>query len=537
MTPPSDGGWTPPDTPRSDADGPGGPPDAVPQPPGRQHTGPQHTPEAAQQDAQPAAPQHAPPHEPPPAYGPPPAPPYGPPAAQQDMPPAEYGPPTAPQDTEPAAPSYGSPTASQDAPPPAPPYGSSTAPQETAPGVPPYGPSAPVPPPYGQPYGAAPGSGPYPVPGGEYGPPQGRDPRYPGVTAWPPPGVGGYAHGPRAPWLVAPEPGTPFHRMARTAAHRWWRPLVATLAGAGVYLVVGFVVLFVFMLGWAIVTNADPETISDGDDLFGDPTADVAFNLLVIALLLPVMVLAAVVQRRRPGTLFSVLGRVRWRWLAACAGAAALFCVVSFALSLAAQAVAPDDGEADGSWVGWGAFVGPAIVIVLLVPFQSTAEEVTFRGWILQAVGAWTLETRTGRVARAFSRVLRTPWPGIAIGSALFASAHGYTGWGVLDIFAFGAVAAWLAVRTGGLEAGIAMHVLNNLMAFLLPAAFGELSLDQGGVPFAYVAADIAAMLIYAGLVLLLARRMNVARVTPGEPERPPIEITWQNAQDVAEGR
>nr|WP_237417716.1 CPBP family intramembrane glutamic endopeptidase [Actinomadura rayongensis] len=253
----------------------------------------------------------------------------------------------------------------------------------------------------------------------------------------------------------------------------------------------------------------------DDTEFFGDPTTDLAFNLLSIALLLPVVLLAAwAFQRRRPGTVASVAGRLRWRWLAICGGAAVLFCAVSYGLGLAADTVVPADASDDGAWVGWGSFVGPAIVILLFAPLQSAAEEFTFRGWVLQSVGAWTLESRTGRVARAFSRVLRTPWPGIVVGAALFASAHGYTGWGVLDIFLFGAVAAWLTVRTGGLEAGIAMHVCNNLMAFLVPAALGTLNLEQGAVPGAYVAADVASMLIYAGLIVLLARRFKIARVT-----------------------
>jgi hypothetical protein len=168
----------------------------------------------------------------------------------------------------------------------------------------------------------------------------------------------------------------------------------------------------------------------------------------------------------------------------------------------------------------------PAITIVLLVPFQAAAEEYVFRGWLLQGIGACTLENLKGKVGRAFSVVFRTPWPGILIGAALFTSLHGYTGWGILDIFFFGALAAWMTVRTGGLEAAIALHVFNNLMAFLLPAAIGELDMEQGDVPWQYVVADIVPMVLFAAGVLLLARRRRLPTVTASVPASPPAEDT-----------
>ncbi|MFC7732316.1 CPBP family intramembrane glutamic endopeptidase [Actinomadura keratinilytica] len=116
------------------------------------------------------------------------------------------------------------------------------------------------------------------------------------------------------------------------------------------------------------------------------------------------------------------------------------------------------------------------------------------------------------------------------VGSALFTSGHGYTGWGILDIFVFGAMAGWVTVRTGGLEASIAVHVCNNLMAFLLPAAVGDLDIEQGAVPWQYVVADVVPMLLYAAVVVWLARKMRVQTVTEGSdqsavPETAPYPV------------
>ncbi|CNE22569.1 CAAX amino terminal protease self-immunity [Mycobacterium tuberculosis] len=393
-------------------------------------------------------------------------------------------------------------------------------PGEYVPGMP-YWPGAPAQP-DGQAQAYAPGT--YP-----------QNPYEPGAYG---PGAYGYAYGTppaKRPWTVPPPEGRPYHQAARNEAHRWWRPLLG-----GVLLLVGgfglaIPLMVVGMIVNAAVTGEMPDPTATGtDSIFGNDTADLAFNLGSLALFLPVALGAAwLVQRRRPGTLSSVAGRLRWRWMLVCCGLAIAFCVVSYGTSVVA-AIAMDEGSGGGDehWVGWGRFLAPAIAIILLVPFQAAAEEYVFRGWLLQAVGACTLENARSRVGRAFSAVFRTPWPGIVLGSALFTAGHGYTSWGILDIFLFGAIAAWLAVRTGGLESGIALHVFNNLMAFLLPAAVGKLDMEQGSVPWQVVAADVVPMALYAAVVVLLARRMRIRRTTPGgdvpaAPDPGPVPVSW----------
>ncbi|GLZ09852.1 hypothetical protein Acsp04_00880 [Actinomadura sp. NBRC 104425] len=381
----------------------------------------------------------------------------------------------------------------------------------------------PAPPPYTGPYTGPQPYGAPPQPYGTHTQPQ--------PYGWPyqqPYGYPGYGHpgyGPpsvKQPWMVPVPGGVPYHRVARNAVHRWWRPLAGTLA-----LLVGtvcamFGLTIAWTVGYVLATGEAPEPLPSGTSFFGDPTADLAFSLAALAVLLPVVLLVPWwVQRRRPGTLSSVAGRLRWRWLLVCVGAAVGFCLVSYGTSWVAGhfAEAPSGGGEE-HWVGWGDFLPPALIIIVLVPFQSSAEEYIFRGWLLQAVGACTLENGTRRASRALSAVFRTPWPGIVVGSALFTSGHGYTGWGILDIFVFGAVAGWVTVRTGGLEASIALHVCNNLMAFLLPAAVGDLDIEQGSVPWQYVVADVVPMLLYAAVVVWLARRMRIQTVTEGSDQQ-----------------
>jgi membrane protease YdiL (CAAX protease family) len=321
-------------------------------------------------------------------------------------------------------------------------------------------------------------------------------------------------------WVVEAPAGSPFHRLARNDVHRWWRPVlgILTILAIGMGLVLGLMIAGT-IIAWA-VTGELPDLSGTNATVFENDTADLAINLAMLAVFLPVTLFAAWgIQRRRPGTLSSVAGRLRWKWLLVCCGLAVGFCIVAFGTSLVAETVMDDPPGGDDEWVGWDAFLLPAIVILLLVPFQAAAEEYVFRGWMLQAVGACTLENAKRKVGRALSVVFRTPWPGIVVGSALFTAGHGYTGWGILDIFVFGAIAAWVTVRTGGLEAAIALHVFNNLMAFMFSAAVGELDIVQGAVPWEVVVADIVPMVLFAAVAVRLARRMRVQTVAPGPAE------------------
>lgn len=348
------------------------------------------------------------------------------------------------------------------------------------------GPYAGHPPPLGSPpYGSAPL--PYPIPYG-YPPPE-----------------------PDRPWTAQPPPGMRYHQLARTPAHRWWRPLAGTLFLAAVGLLVLLGIGMAGMVVYALQHNGRLP-LPKGDGLFGNPTADLAFELISLAALLPVVFLAALVtQRRRPGTLSSVAGRLRWGWLAVCCGLALVFLAISFGWSYAVTALFTHDPVALPKWAGWKGFVAPAVVIVLLVPFQATAEEYLFRGWFVQAIASWV----PPRWTNWFARMLAV-WPALLISAALFTLGHGYTGWAMADTYFFGLVAGWLAIRTGGLEAGIALHTFNNLYAFLLPTAAGQLvdALKQGGAPWQDLLSDAVPLVLYAAAVILVARRRGVRNRT-----------------------
>ena len=70
------------------------------------------------------------------------------------------------------------------------------------------------------------------------------------------------------------------------------------------------------------------------------------------------------------------------------------------------------------------------------------------------------------------------------------------------DRFAFGVVAGILVIATGGLEAGIAYHVLNNLLAFAMGLFFGDMSeaLNPTGGSWTDVLVSLVKSVIFVGL-------------------------------------
>ena len=78
-------------------------------------------------------------------------------------------------------------------------------------------------------------------------------------------------------------------------------------------------------------------------------------------------------------------------------------------------------------------------------------------------------------------------------------------------------VAGILVIRTGGLEAGIAMHVLNNFLAFGLALAFGDMTaaLNADRRQLVDDRATLTQSLVYLGLATWVAQAMGLVAAGP----------------------
>jgi membrane protease YdiL (CAAX protease family) len=298
--------------------------------------------------------------------------------------------------------------------------------------------------------------------------------------------------------------GLAFHRLifARRRSG-WWTPLVTGILGLAIYL--GLLVVVMVVIGIALFR--DPARLDDlarlgqsgGVDM-GDPLM-VAILLGTIALMLPAYILASLIVNGR-GSGSSPRPRD------GCAGAgcccAALAVGVSAVLTVVGLLLPAHGGARTG---------GPAptwpitlVVVLLLVPVQAAAEEYIFRGYLMQSIGRW----------------LRHPAFAILLPVPLFVLGHGYDLLGQIGVGLFAVAAGWLTWRTGGLEAAIALHVVNNLSAFLLSLASGSSPTESttGLVSFLW------SFLLIAGYVALV-EWMLARRPLPRTLVLPPPAPVW----------
>lgn len=249
--------------------------------------------------------------------------------------------------------------------------------------------------------------------------------------------------------------GLAFHRLGylRTRS-AWWTPLAVGAVGAGFY-AIGVLVLVVAVIIVGTVTPAAADASSQvGAGVFFDPGNPLvlALGLGIIALMLPAYALASrVVQGRGVGYLSSVVGRLRWGWLLACVGVAVTINGIVSAIA-ALVLPEPETMATPPSAPVSATLVAGLIVIIVIVPLQASAEEYVFRGYLMQSIGRW----------------LRHPVFAIVAPVPLFVVAHGYDPVGQAAVGIFALVAGWLTWRTGGLEAAIAVHVINNVAGFAL---------------------------------------------------------------------
>jgi membrane protease YdiL (CAAX protease family) len=323
------------------------------------------------------------------------------------------------------------------------------------------------------------------------------------------------------PQMVAhphPEPRI-YPLMLRTWGYRWWKPLVGILVLLiGGFLVVPLVLMPVLALAVALEGGSRPfvDRFTEASKLTSiTPASMLYLNLTLASLTLLCMGIVRFVHRLRPRWLASVLPGMRWRFFAACFGLA----IVALMVSVVVGYFLPDNtNEVSGKPNELtGRLIATAIVILVTTPLQALGEEYAFRGYLMQAFGSLThgiMEaigvSRKWAVRIAVSIAL-------LVTSGLFALAHGVQNFPLFfDRFAFGLMAGLVVILVGGLEAGIALHILNNLLAFAVAIFFGDLegALTVAEVSWWQLPVTIAQNGVYLLLVLLVARKMGLRNKT-----------------------
>ncbi len=287
------------------------------------------------------------------------------------------------------------------------------------------------------------------------------------------------------------EAGDPHPLLLRAPRPPWWRPVLGLLLATATVVVLSVAVVLVASL----LVGTGPGEAGTDDPLDPGTWQGLLANNLVILTIVPAAVLAVlVVHRQRAGWLASVTGRPRWGLLGRFFLVAAVVVVASYGLSF----LLPTSTSLEGTAPSTGALLATLLVILLTTPLQSMAEEVGFRGYLTQAVASWGRRPAPATAA------------GVAVSATLFALAHGAQDAALFaDRFAFGLVASWLAWRTGGLEAPVALHAANNLVSLGSGAFAGTLSesLSLSTVEWQFALLDVVSMLVFAVVVARLTDR------------------------------
>jgi membrane protease YdiL (CAAX protease family) len=300
-----------------------------------------------------------------------------------------------------------------------------------------------------------------------------------------------------------------YHQLHRVGRPGWWRPLVGSmlllvLVFAVVPLIAG-TLAFVALLA---AGNSTEEATAVLDVTAETTPAGLAVLNIVIALAIPATwAVTWWLHRLKPRWLSSVGPRLRWRFLFVCLVLSVVALLASLAVSLLLP-LAPGEapvGEVNDFTSRTRDFM---LVILLLTPLQAAGEEYLFRGYLTQAFGSLVW-------ARRASQALAVLGPAL-----IFALFHGLSQDAPVffDRFAFGVVAGILVILTGGLEAAIAMHVLNNFLAFGLALAFGDLTTAltaTGGSSWWMILSTLTQSLVYLGLATWVAKAMGIVNAGP----------------------
>jgi membrane protease YdiL (CAAX protease family) len=246
------------------------------------------------------------------------------------------------------------------------------------------------------------------------------------------------------------------------------------------------------------------------------PERLLSLNLGMAAMILGTWFIARYVHHLRPRWLTSVMPRMRWDFFLACVGLAIVAVVAQIVVGMF---IPGQDGGGAQTHLNHftTATIISAVVVLLTTPLQAAGEEYLFRGYLLTAFGA----------------MFGNKWVAIVLSGSIFALAHGLQNPPLfIDRLTFGLIAGWLVTRTGGLEAGIALHILNNFLALGIALAYGDLtqSLHVSEVSWWYIFITLTQSVVYTSLVVLVARGKPDVYSRAGSA-RGPTHGVWGNWQ------
>ena len=261
--------------------------------------------------------------------------------------------------------------------------------------------------------------------------------------------------------------------IARLGRNDWWRYLISFPAILFIWLFVGSIP--VLLLVTYVSMDGDPATSFSGTGFTGIPVIleFLATMSSFIPLLVTTLLAVRFIHLRPLRTLITAEPHIRWRKFFAGAG---LWLLIAALISIVEALLYP------GRYVltfQAGTLISFAVLALILIPIQTSAEELLFRGYLLQWMGLrlknpWVLAVLNG----ALFFLPHFANPEMATNSILIG----------LGYFVMGFFLTFITLRDNGVELALGMHAGNNLFTALFanytvsalpsPALFSVETLD-----------------------------------------------------------
>ena len=270
----------------------------------------------------------------------------------------------------------------------------------------------------------------------------------------------------------------------RFIAYRWFKPLLAGLLFGAFYMPM---TLLAVVLGAAASGSRDSAMklieglgqAYDGFDVYS--AGGVIATIGSVAAMIPALFLASKIVKDRP---FSSYGSSMGGFRLGVFLKSLLPALAAVIPMIVLMVIDGRTGENRFSAAGF-------ILVTLIGPLQCIAEEYLFRGFLMQTLGGW----------------FRIPWLAILLQVIPFALGHPYSIAGVLAVSILALALGFTTHYTKGIEAGSALHVVNNMLAFYGSGlGFGKIASETTWKDFSLTA---AAAVIFIVLVVILDRKFH----------------------------
>jgi uncharacterized protein len=243
---------------------------------------------------------------------------------------------------------------------------------------------------------------------------------------------------------------TKYLEVVHQGRNEWWRYLISLPAILAVWFLVGSIPVVLLMA--YVSMDADPGTGFSATGFIGIPvTLEFLFTMSsFIPFLVGTLLAVRFIHARSLKTLVTGEAHIRWGRIFAGAGA---WLLIAALISTVESLLYP------GRYVLTfqpAALLVFAVIALILIPLQTSAEELFFRGYLLQWMGLrlknkWLLSLLNG----ILFFVPHLANPEMAVDSLLIG----------LGYFVFGFFLALITLQDDGMELALGIHAANNLFA------------------------------------------------------------------------